>query len=129
MGGHVSPPPASRQVVGWWLATAAYAALLFVASVIPVGPGPSIRHLDKAAHLGEYLLFAWLLAQAVRAARMRDRVVSLWAWIAATSYGGLLEGVQAMLPWRSAELADAVANAVGAALGVWLASKSIVHSR
>lgn len=106
---------------GWWIATAAYAALLFVVSVIPVEPKAGVPYLDKVAHLGEYLLFAWLLAQAVRAARRRDRVVSLWAWIVATSYGGLLEGVQAMLPWRSAELADAVANAVGAALGVWLA--------
>ena len=44
----------------------------------------------------------------------------------AAGYGALIELIQAFLPWRSAELGDALANAVGAALGVWLGQK--VHS-
>ena len=36
----------------------------------------------------------------------------------ATAYGALIEGVQAFIPWRSAEGLDLLANAVGAALGV-----------
>ena len=149
----------SRQVVGWRLATAVYAALLFVVSVTPVDPRLTVGHLDKVAHLGEYLLFAWLLVHALRTTAppagwepvypwcrsnyfdqmLRDveptavlnwrsvagRRIQLerhwWAWMFATSYGLLIECLQALLPWRSAELADALANACGAALGVWLA--------
>lgn len=119
-------------MVGWWTVTAAYAILVFAASVIPVEPGPSIRHLDKVAHLGEYLLFAWLLVHALRTIAPPagwEPVYPWWAWIFATSYGLLIECLQALLPWRSAELADALANACGAALGVWLARQSVVHSR
>ena len=105
---------------------------MFVFSVIPIGPGPSIPYLDKIVHLCEYLLFAWLLVQAIRASQMPERTYLLWAWIYATSYGLLIELVQAMLPWRSAEWADAAANALGAALGVAIGQKvpwSPVHSR
>jgi len=101
--------------------------LVLVASVIPVEPGLSVGHLDKAAHVCAYLVFAWLLIQAVRASSVEDvasRVPELdyrlWAWIYATSYGLLMELIQAMIPWRSAEWGDALANAAGAALGVWL---------
>ena len=55
-----------------------------------------------------------------------EREYLLWAWMYATSYGLLIELLQGMVPWRSADLTDAIANTVGAALGVWLSS---VHSR
>ncbi len=98
----------------------AYAVGLFIVSVVPVQPTVSIRHLDKLFHLCEYLLFAWLLIQAVRRSRMQPRTVRLRAWLYATSYGALIELIQAFLPWRSAELADALANAVGAGFGAWI---------
>jgi VanZ family protein len=80
----------------------------------------SVGYLDKAAHLCEYLLFTWLLVQALRAGRLRQREYLVLAWIYATSYGLLIELIQGLLPWRSAELWDAAMNAVGAAAGCWL---------
>jgi VanZ family protein len=41
----------------------------------------------------------------------------------ATSYGLLIELLQGMVPWRSADLTDAIANTVGAALGVWIGNR------
>ena len=79
--------------------------------------------LDKAAHLFEYFLFAWLLIQAVRANRAPESEYQIWVWIYATSYGLLMELIQAMIPWRSAEWGDVLADAVGAALGVWLGQR------
>ena len=76
--------------------------------------------LDKLVHLWEYLFFAWILVQAVRSQRLREREYLWLAWIYATSYGLLVELLQALVPWRSADLVDALFNAVGAALGVWL---------
>lgn len=88
--------------------------------MIPEGPDLSAGRLDKIAHVCEYLLFAWLLVQASRAANAPEREYRLRAWMYATSYGLLMELIQAMVPWRSAEWGDVVANAVGAALGVWV---------
>ena len=105
------------------MAVAAYATLVLIVSVIPEGPDLSVGHLDKIAHVCEYLLFAWLLGQAIRTTRMPEPAYRLWAWIYATSYGVLIELIQAMLPWRSAEWGDAVANAIGAALGVWVGQR------
>ena len=87
--------------------------------MIPVSLVSSAHDLDKLAHLCEYLLFAWLLMQAIRTGRLKEREYLLLAWVYATSYGLLIELIQGMLPWRSADLWDAAANAVGAALGVW----------
>lgn len=94
--------------------------LVLIVSIIPEGPSLSVGRLDKAAHLCEYLLFAWLLVQAIRATGGREPEYRLWAWMYATSYGLLIELLQLMVPWRSAEWGDAVANAVGAACGVWI---------
>jgi len=98
--------------------------VVFVVSVIPDGPDFAGGRLDKAAHLCEYFLFAWLLLQALPPTSLVGgqavRAYRLWAWSYATSYGLLMELIQAMVPWRSAEWGDVVANAVGAVLGVWL---------
>ena len=116
---------ARRRRKWWWWAVAAYAILVFILSVVPVDLGPAApRHLDKVAHLCEYLVFAWILLQAIRATHLHEHDDLLWAWSYATSYGVLMEIIQMMVPWRSAELADALANAVGAALGVWLGQRT-----
>jgi len=71
-------------------------------------------------HLCEYLLFAWLLVGSLRAAGLTAREYGRLAWMYATSYGLLIELIQGFIPWRSADWRDAAANALGAALGVWL---------
>jgi VanZ family protein len=61
-----------------------------------------------------------LLVQAIRAGRLAERDYLWMAWIYAASYGWLMELVQLLVPWRSADWLDAVMNMLGAALGVWL---------
>lgn len=90
---------------------------------MPVDVDVSVPHLDKAVHLCEYLVFAWILVQAVRASRMPEREYLLWAWIYATGYGLLMEVLQMLVPWRSADWKDALANALGAAIGVWVGER------
>ena len=91
-----------------------------VVSVIPVpdvrvpGAGP----LDKPFHLCEYLLFAWLIMQVgATSAWPRARRLAT-ALLVPIAYGGAIEGIQSLLPYRSAEWADFFANAIGAGLGV-----------
>ena len=100
------------------MGVAAYAVFVFITSVIPVDARLAPGHVDKVAHVGEYLLFAWLLLQALRATASAPSPRGLIAWAAATGFGVAIEVIQAWLPWRSAELIDALANALGAALGV-----------
>ncbi len=87
---------------------------------MPIDVKVSVPQFDKLVHVGMYLSFAWLLTQAVRASRMPETDYYLWAWMYATGYGLLIEVLQVFLPWRSASIMDAVTNAVGAALGVWI---------
>jgi VanZ family protein len=105
---------------GWALACAAYAAAILYVSVIPIPDGPQVPYLDKVAHLCQYLLFAWLLVQAVRTARLKEQEYVALAWMFATSYGILIELIQGLLPWRSADVGDGLFNAAGAALGAWV---------
>jgi len=102
-----------------------YAALVFVLSVIPTEhlPDADVPYFDKVVHVCEYLGFAWLLVRAIRVSRVPERDYLLWAWIYATSYGMLIELLQAMVPWRSADWMDALANAIGAAGGVWIGQR------
>lgn len=85
-------------------------------------------HLDKVVHLCEYLVLAWLLAQAVRLSRPEGREGWLLAWMLAAAYGLLMEGVQVMVPWRSADWVDVFVNGIGAGLGVWFGPRLRVVS-
>ncbi len=89
-------------------------------SVIPVpdvrvrGVGP----LDKPFHLCEYLLLAWLIMQVgASSAWSRTRQLAT-ALLIPIAYGGAIEGIQSLIPYRSAEWGDFIANAIGAGLGV-----------
>ena len=104
------------QARTWRVVTAAYAACIFVVSVVPISPKLVPGQLDKVVHLCEYLLLAWMLAQLFRLQRHPRALWAAWWW--ATGYGALIEGVQIFLPWRSGDIMDALENALGAALGV-----------
>ena len=103
---------------------AAYAGLLCVLSLIPVHVEmPTPLQLDKVMHVCEYLLFAWLLVHMLRTSELREREYGMLAWMFSTSYGILMEVLQLLVPWRSADWADTLSNAIGAALGVWIAGR------
>ena len=87
---------------------------------IPDVPGASGWILDKPVHLCEYLLFAWLVLQAVRDPRMTPVKQAALALTIPIAYGGAMELVQYFLPYRSAEWADMAANTVGAVIGLIL---------
>ena len=110
-------------MVGWWLVAGVYAAGVLYLSLIPVDVDVPGHFLDKLVHVWEYLFFAWILVQAVRTQRLREREYLVLAWLYATSFGLLVELLQALVPWRSADIMDAFSNAIGAAFGVWLGQR------
>jgi hypothetical protein len=107
-----------RLHAGAWAALVA-AALLFTGPEMG-SAGPWIRWLesvggDKVVHLVLFLVQSLLLTRLSEAPRVRHLVL---AGFVAAAYGALTEAVQAFHPSRTAELADLVADGIGAALGV-----------
>ena len=92
-------------------------ALSLVVLFAPHAPSEhAIPHLDKVVHAS---LFALL------AATTRWRFGSrAWLLSAVLAYGGLSEVIQDLaLPSRDGDVRDALADAVGALLGWWLARR------
>jgi len=102
----------------WWWVSGFYAAAIGFLAILPVPVDYSSRWLDKFIHLGKHLLFAWLLVQAARASGWTRPKTLTIAFLVPVGYGLLLEGVQAWLPYRSAEWLDVVGNTVGAGCGL-----------
>lgn len=111
---------------------AAVWSILIAAALLVTGPemgpaAPWIRRLeavggDKAVHALLFLVQAWLVARILPAPRT-VRWLACAAGLA-LAYGGLTEGVQLVVPGRSAELSDLVADGVGAVLGAVAAGLS-----
>ncbi|MFC6826654.1 VanZ family protein [Halopelagius fulvigenes] len=96
-----------------------WATVLVVASVIPASgglsaPGPFGVGADKWLHLGGYWSVTLLAAVALEA---RGRRTLLLAVAFGVALGAGLELVQAALPARAFDPADAAVNGVGAVLG------------
>lgn len=98
----------------WW---SAWLALL-VASLLPMPQvGLDVTHGDKGLHLlahGALAGYAWMLFRPGGA-----------RWTALAGLAGLglvIEGLQALLPWRSADGWDVLANLCGTGLGSVLAA-------
>jgi VanZ family protein len=82
----------------------------------PLGPF-GLLGADKYSHATAYLAVALSLGWARRAGTPRALLIVA---AVATAYGAGIELVQAPLPARSFDLADAAANAVGAGIGTAL---------
>jgi len=92
-----------------------YVILLVVGGLIPFSNGPGVGVPDGVLHGSAYglqtaLLF-WLFAS-----RMRPRRAIVAGVVCATLIGAMVEAMQFLQPARTVELADLLANAVGACI-------------
>lgn len=101
-----------RIASGWALvlALAITTAALF-GSLLPRVPMPQAPFGDKLVHAAGYaaLAVSWRLA-------LRGPSTAILAGVFA--FGAVIECLQGLLPWRSFEWADMLANGSGAALGL-----------
>ena len=109
----------------------AYAAAILVMGSLPVAPPGAAEVSDKTMHFVAFGLLAMLSARAFlhldpRASR---KAALARGFAAAVIVGGALELWQALLPYRSCELLDWVADAFGAALAVVLLGTGWALSR
>lgn len=104
-----------------WLLVVCWAAFLVVVSLLPSGQLPKIDFWqqlitpDKLAHALVYGVFAVLLYLPLRSWQMYG---GLAAVLLASTFGAAMEGLQSIAnTGRSYDLADMLANLVGAILG------------
>jgi VanZ family protein len=113
-----------KRFLIYWLPVVALCAFIFVQSAFP-SPDvlPSWPFSDKFAHAGVYGLLAFLLGRALSTVdRVQRNPVWLWAFavVLSTLYGLSDEWHQSFVAARTADPADLLADAVGAAAGAWI---------
>lgn len=100
------------------LPAALYLVALFWAGLTPLKslPGPDFALLDKAWHLAGFAGLAVLLARAAVHFGRRPRAAAASGALASAGLGIGLELLQSLTAYRSAELADVIADVLGAGL-------------
>jgi len=94
----------------WWVATGAWAALIFALSSIPTSTYASGVNLrDALLHATEYAVLAWLLRRCGLSWTM--------AFLLASAYGASDEFHQSFVPNRDASAMDWFFDIVGASVG------------
>jgi VanZ family protein len=98
----------------------AWVAMLMGTVIVCLVPlpfeAPPIRHFDKGGHLAGYAVLSAYAAMLF--ATRRALVVAMFGVIV---LGAVIEGLQALVPWRSMDPWDLVANTLGIALGALVA--------
>lgn len=97
------------------------ALLILIIGSLPVAPPGSERFSDKTLHCIAFGIFAWLACRAFRhfSPAAPGRALT-FGFASSTALGGGLELWQALLPYRSAEFLDFVADALGALIAMLL---------
>jgi VanZ family protein len=94
---------------------------VFVACTVPVGvPHTGGLWTDKSDHLLAFVVLEILLVRALVTLQKSMLHRHLLAVALSAMYGAVLEAWQGLLPWRSMELLDWVADVAGAILGAVL---------
>jgi VanZ family protein len=106
---------------GWaFLPAVGYAAVIFALShqsnPLPFLP-PEIFLYDKLLHAAEYAVLGALLVPALRLAGLRPVPALVAAVLVASFFGATDEIHQFFVPGRNADVADWLADALGAAIG------------
>lgn len=120
-----TPPPVARWAP--WARLMAYAGLLFALSSLPSVPlEPAWPQGDKLLHLLAYIPLGWLAHGAFAGLRQLGRRpwrLRLAALGAAALYAASDEWHQALVPGRTADLADWAADLLGIGAGIALAAR------
>jgi VanZ family protein len=118
-----------NRAVTLWLPAALWAAIVFVLSARQFAPGyePLFAHVDKLQHIGVYAVLGWLVARPLtRVHGLPVRRAATFAIVIASLYAVTDEWHQSLVPTRSADALDWIADTVGAALGqlpLWYESR------
>ncbi|QEG41119.1 VanZ family protein [Roseimaritima ulvae] len=98
---------------------AIYWILIFTGTHLPTVPMPAVRNLDKVQHFVAFTGLAFLLAWSIPTSGRDPRTKMIFAFLISVCYGMFDELTQQFVG-RNTELADFVADCVGALAGVFV---------
>ena len=116
-------PTKLKQFLTYWLPLILYCLLIFIQSANPSPDQiPSFPFVDKLLHFAAYGILGILFYRAYQTLRIKDNVHLLMVLSVASAflYGISDEIHQSFVPFREAEVADVIADAIGAFSGVFL---------
>jgi len=120
---HVAGPSNLRNFFYRWLPLIAYCLAIYIQSDHPSPEMlPSFAFSDKILHFAAYGLLGILFFGAYATLPLKDRgnILILMSIGSATLYGISDEIHQYFVPFRQADILDAVANAIGSICGVYI---------
>ena len=115
-----------------WFPVIIYCALIFFQSSRPVPESiPAVPYLDKLLHAGAYAILGALFFRAYRTTSLGDKLhyIIILSILSAGLYGIGDELHQYFVPFRSADIWDALADLVGSAIGAFAAAAAAGNLR
>lgn len=105
-----------------WLPPLVWAGVILLGTSLPQEAVPiQTSRIDKILHFGIYSVFAFLLTRQISVGfRLWQSVVLAIAF--SMAFGAFDEWHQQLIPGRSTELADWIADSIGAAVGASVAA-------
>ena len=122
-----NPPDPNPFVMRRWVAPLAWALLILSLTSIPgstLEPVPIFPHADKLAHLALYGMLGTLVGRSVPSEAWRPRATVMTLMVLAV-FAFADEWHQELIPGRSADPADWVADVIGASSGLALGRLSL----
>ena len=113
----------------YWLPLILYCLFIYIQSANPSPDQiPSFRFFDKVLHFTAYGIMGILFYRAYQTLRIKNNIqmLMLLSVVSASLYGISDEIHQSFVPFREAEVADVIADILGAVGGVFLYQMLIV---
>lgn len=113
-------PSIQRKHSGWFWFSVIWAAVIFILSVIPVVDLPSLKlwEPDKLAHAIVYAVLTTGVAKTLFISGFTSKKSVVRSSMYCISYSFIIECIQRLLPSRTFDLLDLLANCTGVLLGV-----------
>jgi VanZ family protein len=112
-----------KRFLIYWLPLILYCLFIYIQSANPSPEQiPSIPFFDKVLHFAAYGIMGILFYRAYQTLRIKNNIkmLMLLSMVSASLYGISDEIHQSFVPFREAEVADAIADIIGAVSGVLL---------
>ena len=116
-------PAKLKPFAFYWLPLILYCLFIYIQSANPSPDQiPSIPFVDKVLHFAAYGILGILFYRAYQTLRIKNNIqmLMLLSVVSASLYGISDEIHQSFVPFREAEVADVIADMLGAASGVLL---------
>ncbi|MBI5048417.1 MAG: VanZ family protein [Deltaproteobacteria bacterium] len=111
-----------KEIIFYWLPPIGYMALIFYMSSQPLEEFqlPDVWNIDKVAHFIEYGVLGIIWFRALNTVSVNSKQIVFVAFAITFLYGISDEIHQHFVPNRNSSIYDAIADGIGAWVGIWL---------